>query len=206
MLTKKGREESKREQERVTQRESMRERERGERERAIERPRESKSEREWDREQETQRGRERQKEEREREGGRERGWEEEGEYARMCVRQPWTSGSSFYVFSSPWACPLWIGLARAAVCSTWGPHSGSWTFLCSVFMSFSRPCLLATSILDSFFLFYLTHENQCIPNQGKKDFQPSLRTRPSPVLIHYTSCVRKPLTRDFKKWNRRRFI
>ena len=29
----------------------------------------------------------------------------------------------------------------------------SWTFLCSVFAGFSLPCLLATAILDSCFLF-----------------------------------------------------
>ena len=133
----------KREWERVTQRESVRERRGGERELHRDSKRES----------ETERGRERQKEEREREGGRERGWEEEGEYARICVRKPWTSGSSFYVFSSPWASPLWRGLARAAVCSTWGPHSSSWTFLCSIFVGCSLLCLLATTILDSFFLF-----------------------------------------------------
>ena len=30
--------------------------------------------------------------------------------------------------------------------------SGPWTFLCSIFMGFSFLCLLATAILDSFFL------------------------------------------------------
>ena len=34
-------------------------------------------------------------------------------------------------------------------------HSGPRTFLCSIFEGFSLPCLLATDILDSFFLFYL---------------------------------------------------
>ena len=64
-------------------------------------------------------------------------------------------GSSFY-FSSPWACPMQIGL-RQERCSTWSPHSGPRTFLwpSSVLFSqaFSLPCLLATAILDSFSLF-----------------------------------------------------
>ena len=58
-----------------------------------------------------------------------------------------------YVFSSRWACPMLIGLVRRAVCSTRGPHSGPWTFLCSIFVGFSLPCLLATAILDYFILF-----------------------------------------------------
>ena len=32
-------------------------------------------------------------------------------------------------------------------------HSGPQIFLCSIFEGFSLPCLLATAILDSFFLF-----------------------------------------------------
>ena len=61
-------------------------------------------------------------------------------------------GSSFYMFSSPWACPMQIGLSQEC-CSTWSPHSGLRTFLWSIFMGFSLPCLLATTILDSFSLF-----------------------------------------------------
>jgi len=64
-------------------------------------------------------------------------------------------GSSFYVSSSPWACPMQIGLSQSAVCSTWGLHPGPRTFLCSIFAGFSLPCLLATAILNSFSLFYL---------------------------------------------------
>ena len=68
---------------------------------------------------------------------------------------PLPFGSSFYVdfFSSLRACSMYTGLARSAVCSTWGPHSDPWTFLCSSFTGFSLPCLLATTILDSFFPF-----------------------------------------------------
>ena len=49
-----------------------------------------------------------------------------------------------------------MGLARSAFCSTSGPHLGPQTFLCSTFASFSLPCLLATTILDSFFLILTT--------------------------------------------------
>ena len=63
-------------------------------------------------------------------------------------------------FSSHWACPIWIGLARRAICFTWGSHSGPWTFLFSMFAGFYFLCLLATTILDSFFLFQL-------PNRSK---------------------------------------
>ena len=67
----------------------------------------------------------------------------------------------YVFFSSPWACPMWTGLTRSAVCSTWGPHSGPRTFLCSVSAGFSLPCLLATAILDSFFLFQLPNRIKC---------------------------------------------
>ena len=64
-----------------------------------------------------------------------------------------------YVFSSTCACPMQIGLSqecclfylKSSLCSLDLPL----TFLCSIFMGFSLPCLLATAILDSFFLFYL---------------------------------------------------
>ena len=38
---------------------------------------------------------------------------------------------------------------------TWGPHSSPQTFFCSIFAGFSLPCLVATTILDSFSLFFL---------------------------------------------------
>ena len=71
-------------------------------------------------------------------------------------REPPGSLTHLFMFFSPhpWPAPCkLIGLARRAVCSTWGPHSGPWTFLCSIFVGFSLPCLLATAILDSFYLF-----------------------------------------------------
>ena len=46
-----------------------------------------------------------------------------------------------------------LGLARSAVCSTWGSHSSPWNFLCSIFTSFPLPCLLTNTFLNSFFLF-----------------------------------------------------
>ena len=63
--------------------------------------------------------------------------------------------ASFFIcfFLLPLGLPCVNGLARRAVYSPWGPHSGPWTFLCSIFAGFSLLCLLATAILDSFFLF-----------------------------------------------------
>ena len=68
-------------------------------------------------------------------------------------------GSSFYVFSSTWACPMQIRLSQE--CCFFYLKSSLWsldfplTFLCSIFMGFSLPCLIATAILNSFSLFYL---------------------------------------------------
>ena len=60
-------------------------------------------------------------------------------------------------FSSPWTCPMSIGLDRRPVCFTLGSQYDPQAFLCSIFMGFSLPCLLATTILDSLCLFnYLT--------------------------------------------------
>ena len=61
-----------------------------------------------------------------------------------------------YVFSSTWACPMQIGLSQE--CCLFYLKSSLWslelplTFLCSIFTGFPLPCLLATTILDSFFL------------------------------------------------------
>ena len=41
-----------------------------------------------------------------------------------------------FVSSPTWACPLQIGLARRAVCFTWGSHLAPWVFFCSIFMNF----------------------------------------------------------------------
>ena len=71
-------------------------------------------------------------------------------------------GSSFYVFSSPWACPRKTGL-RQERCSPWSPHSAlrpssdllwpSSDLPLFYFRGLFPPCLSATSILDSFSLF-----------------------------------------------------
>ena len=50
-----------------------------------------------------------------------------------------------YVFSSTWACPMQIGLSQE--CCLFCLKSSLW--------SSDLPCLLATTILDSFSLFYL---------------------------------------------------
>ena len=92
--------------------------------------------------------------ERESERGRER------ERAQACRRErekaPWLL---LYIFSSTWACPVQIGLSQE--CCLFYLKSSLWfldlplTFLCSIFVGFPLPCLLATAILDSFSLFYL---------------------------------------------------
>jgi len=57
-------------------------------------------------------------------------------------------GSSFYVFSSTWACPMQIGLSQeCCLFCLFCLKSSLW--------SSDLPCLLATAILDSFSLFYL---------------------------------------------------
>ena len=94
-------------------------------------------------------------------------WERESTHARVGERERAYAcggerdrkrfGSSFYDFSSPWACPMQIGLSQECCLSYL--RSSLWssdlllTFLCSIFTGFSLPCLLATAILDSFSLF-----------------------------------------------------
>ena len=63
-------------------------------------------------------------------------------------------GSSFYMFFLlPLGLPYVNWASQSAVCSTWGPHSIPQTFLCSIFTDLTLPCLLATAIPDSFFIF-----------------------------------------------------
>ena len=83
-------------------------------------------EREWERQRETERPRETKR-------GRESERETLGPLASLII-----------CFFSPQACRMWIGLARNAVCSTWGPHSSPQTILCFIFGGFSLPCLLVT--------------------------------------------------------------
>ena len=88
---------------------------------------------------------------RERERAHARGRERETEKALWLLL--------LYVFSSTWACPMQIGLSQE--CCLFYLKSSLWslelplTFLCSIFTGFSLPCLLATTILDSFSLVYL---------------------------------------------------
>ena len=87
--------------------------------------------------------------------GRERG-RERARSGTQERKQRKRFGSSFYMFfPSPWVCPLQIRLSQE--CCLFNLKSSLWslTFLCSIFAGFSLPCLLATTILDSFSLFYL---------------------------------------------------
>ena len=69
-------------------------------------------------------------------------------------------GSSFYMFSSTWACPVQIGLSRGMLFVL--PE----VFTLVLGPSFDLPCFLATAILDSFSLFYL-------PNIPPRDGRPN---------------------------------
>ena len=108
--------------------------------------------------------------------GRER--ERERAHTHGREREKKCFGSSFYMFFPPPGPALCkLGLARSAVYSTWSLHSGPWTFLCSLFVGSSLPCLLATAILDSFSLFYLPNipslkrwEAQFFGNRGFEVF------------------------------------
>ena len=80
------------------------------------------------------------------EGERER--EKERAHARRRESERKRFGSSFYVFSSTWACPMQIGLSQeCCLFCLFCLKSSLW--------SSDLPCLLATTILDSFSLFYL---------------------------------------------------
>ena len=72
-------------------------------------------------------------------------------HVRRRERERQRFGSSFYVFSSTWACPMQIGLIQE--CCLFYLKSSLW--------SADLPCFyLATAILDSFSLFYLTFPPQ----------------------------------------------
>ena len=81
-----------------------------------------------------------------------------------------------YVFSFTWACPMQIGLSQE--CCLFYLKSSLWssdlplTFLCSIFAGFSLPCLLATTILDSFSLFYLPNSNESAYQCREHGFNP----------------------------------
>ena len=63
-------------------------------------------------------------------------------------------GSSFYMlFLLPLGLPYVNWASQECCFFTWGAHFSPQTFLCSIFEGFSFPCLLATTLLDSFSLF-----------------------------------------------------
>ena len=65
--------------------------------------------------------------------------ERERAYARGGERERKRFGSSFYMFfPPPGPAPCKLGLARSAVCPTWGLHSGPQTFFWPSFVLFSR--------------------------------------------------------------------
>ena len=86
--------------------------------------------------------------------GREKEREKEREHTRMHagdrVREKALWLLLLYVFSSTWACPMQIGLSQE--CCLFYLKSSLWsvdlplTFLCSTFVGFPLPCLLATII------------------------------------------------------------
>ena len=89
-------------------------------------------------------------EERERRSGAEGKREREGERERE--KALWLLFLCFFLPPGPALCKL--GLVITAVLpEVLTPVLGPWTFLCSIFVGFSLPCLLATAILDSFSLF-----------------------------------------------------
>ena len=61
-------------------------------------------------------------------------------------------------FLLPLSLPYVDWLVRRAVCFSWGSHAGPQNFFCSMFMGLPLLCLLATAILDSFFLFQLPNK------------------------------------------------
>ena len=84
---------------------------------------------------------------RQQEGEREREKErKERTHAGERVREKALWLLLLYVFSSTWACPMQIGLSQE--CCLFCLKFSFW--------SSDLPCLLATAILDSFLLFYLT--------------------------------------------------
>jgi len=93
--------------------------------------------------------------------GRGRGREKEGEGERKRERERERERDLappfICFFPSPWACPMQIGLSQECCLfflrSSLQSSDLLLTFLCSIFTGFSLPCLLATAILDSSFLF-----------------------------------------------------
>ena len=116
------------------------------------------------------------------EGEREREREGEGEREKECMHVGERESEKalwlllLYVFSSTWACPMQIGLSQE--CCLFYLKSSLWsldlplTFLCYIFAGFSLPCLLATTILDSFSLFYLPNSKESAYQYREHRFNP----------------------------------
>ena len=99
-------------------------------------------------------------------GGRKRERERARMHAGERVREKALWLLLLYVFSSTWACPMQIGLSQeCCLFCLFCLKSSLWssdlplTFLCSIFVGFSLLHLLAISILDSCFLFYLPNNS-----------------------------------------------
>ena len=80
-----------------------------------------------------------------------------GECASTWERESTRFGSSFYVIFPPLGLP-YVNWASQECClfylrSLFRSSDLPLTFLCSIFAGFPLPCLLATAILDSCFLF-----------------------------------------------------
>jgi len=93
-----------------------------------------------------------------------RGGGGERERKSVCMRERESERalcSSFYVFFplglpyANWAHPGVLFYLKSSLRSSLWSLDLYLTFLCSIFVGFSLPCLLATTILDSFSLFYL---------------------------------------------------
>ena len=65
---------------------------------------------------------------------------------------PW---APLFICFLPLGLPCVNGASQECCLSHLRSSSGPRTFLCSIFVGFSLPCLLATAILDSCLLFYL---------------------------------------------------
>ena len=80
-------------------------------------------------------------------------------------RGPWLNfSSSFYMFfffsffspSSPWTCPMQIGLVRRADFFSWGSQSSPHTFLCSMFTGFFLSSSFSQCYFELLFLILTT--------------------------------------------------
>ena len=107
---------------------------------------------------------------------------------RETESEPWPFGSSFFVFSPPPDLPCVNWASQECCLLHLRPSLRPPTFLCSIFASFSLPCLLVTVILDSFFLFLLPNNHNLV-----YIFAFLRQRHPTPVLLPGKSHGRKSL-------------